>query len=83
MPLSPSNDDCGCEKRRQWLNERIPGSGDMVKRIADPIATVIGYNGRNQSMNSKVLTYGVVFLLGVMLSARVGALPLVNKLPRL
>ena len=78
-----SEKDCGCEKRQQWLNDRSPGLGDKVKTVADPIANAIGYKGRNQTVNSKVLTYAVIFLAGVMLSGKVGSLPLVNKLPRL
>lgn len=78
-----STGECGCEKRRNALNARIPGLGDAVQTIAEPIAQTIGYGGRKQTMNSKVLTYAVVFLAGVMLSGKVGALPIVNKLPRL
>lgn len=30
-------DDCGCEARRQALNELQPGLGDAVKTVADPV----------------------------------------------
>lgn len=75
--------DCGCEARQDWLNSHSPGLGDKVKVIAEPIASAIGYGGRNQSMNSKVVIYAVIFLAGVMLSGKVGSLPGVNKLPKL
>jgi hypothetical protein len=29
---------CGCQGRQSWLNNQIPGLGDRVKRIADPVA---------------------------------------------
>jgi hypothetical protein len=77
------NDECGCAARQAWMNERLPGSGDFVKRFAEPIASAFGYKGREQSMNSKVITYVAIFLAGVMLSGKVGALPVINKLPRL
>lgn len=76
-------EDCGCAARQAAMNARLPGSGDFVKIFAEPIANAIGYKGREQSMNSKVLTYAVIFLAGVMLSGKVGALPVINKLPRL
>ena len=75
--------DCGCAARQAAMNARLPGSGDAFKVIAEPIATAFGYKGREQSMNSKVLTYAVIFLAGVMLSGKVGSLPVINKLPRL
>jgi hypothetical protein len=28
---------CGCEHRKSWLNERVPGLGDAVARVADPV----------------------------------------------
>lgn len=28
---------CGCEKRQEWMNERWPGSGDAVAKVANPI----------------------------------------------
>jgi len=37
------NDDCGCAKRQAALNAAIPGLGDAVKVVADPVADVIGY----------------------------------------
>lgn len=30
-------DDCGCRARKQWLNERVPGLGDQVATVAEPI----------------------------------------------
>lgn len=82
MPPSQS-DDCGCAARQEWLNNRVPGLGDRVKVFAEPVANAIGFQGREQSMNSKVLTYAVIFLAGAMLANKVLALPVVNKLPRL
>jgi hypothetical protein len=76
-------EDCGCSKRKAWLNDQLPGLGDAVETVAEPVANAIGYKGREQTVNSKVLTYAVIFLAGVMLSGKVGSLPLVNKLPRL
>lgn len=61
----------------------MPGLGDRVKVFAEPVAAAFGYKGREQSVNSKVLTYAVIFLAGVMLSGKVGSLPIINKLPRL
>jgi hypothetical protein len=43
-------DDCGCSARQEWLNEQIPGLGDAVKVVADPIADAIGYKGRVRKM---------------------------------
>lgn len=43
-------EDCGCAKRREWLNEQVPGSGDAVAFIAEPIADAIGYKGRERKM---------------------------------
>lgn len=34
-------DDCGCEKRRDALNAFVPGLGDQVKLILQPIQPVI------------------------------------------
>jgi hypothetical protein len=28
---------CGCSARRDWLNGRLPGLGDRVARVAEPI----------------------------------------------
>jgi len=28
---------CGCDKRKSWLNERWPGSGDAVAVVAEPV----------------------------------------------
>lgn len=30
-------DDCGCAARRAWLNSRVPGLGDAVAVVAEPI----------------------------------------------
>jgi hypothetical protein len=30
-------DDCGCKARQAWLNERVPGLGDRVADVAEPI----------------------------------------------
>lgn len=30
-------DDCGCKARQAWLNERVPGLGDSVALVAEPI----------------------------------------------
>lgn len=32
---------CGCEARRQWLNERHEGFGDRVATVAEPVQEVI------------------------------------------
>lgn len=29
--------DCGCAARRAWLNDRVPGLGDHVATVAEPI----------------------------------------------
>ena len=29
---------CGCAERQAWLNDQIPGFGDRVKQLADPVA---------------------------------------------
>lgn len=36
-------EECGCEARKQWLNEHVPGSGDAVAFFAEPVADVLGY----------------------------------------
>lgn len=28
---------CGCEKRQEWLNEQVPGLGDKVAIVANPV----------------------------------------------
>lgn len=43
-------EDCGCAARQEWLNNQVPGMGDKVKVIADPIADMIGYKGRTRKM---------------------------------
>lgn len=47
-PLSP--DDCGCEKRKEYLNSQFPGLGDAVAVVAEPVADAIGYKGRKRKM---------------------------------
>lgn len=37
------SEDCGCQKRQQWLNDKVPGLGDAVKVVADPVADITGY----------------------------------------
>lgn len=32
---------CGCQKRKEWLNKKIPGSGDLVEKVT----TVTGIKG--------------------------------------
>ncbi len=32
-----ASDDCGCAARQAWLNERVPGLGDRVATVAEPI----------------------------------------------
>lgn len=41
---------CGCRSRQSWLNRKIPGLGDAVKVVADPVADAIGYKGRERKM---------------------------------
>lgn len=82
-PSLANMSDCGCEKRQAYLNDKVPGLGDAVKVAAEPVADAIGYKGREQSMNSKVLMYAAFFLAGVMLSGKVGSFPVINKLPKL
>lgn len=54
MQPSPS-DDCGCAKRQSQLNAVVPGLGDAVKVIADPVADAIGYKGREKKMSLDLL----------------------------
>lgn len=54
MPPSPS-DDCGCAERQARLNDMVPGLGDAVKVIADPVADAIGYKGRERKMSLDLL----------------------------
>lgn len=28
-----SSSGCGCAERKKWLNEKIPGAGDLVEKI--------------------------------------------------
>jgi hypothetical protein len=39
--------DCGCERRKQWLNQQRPGLGDRVERaikwLAIPAAAVMAW----------------------------------------
>jgi len=28
---------CGCEGRKNWLNEHVPGLGDQVEKVAKPV----------------------------------------------
>lgn len=42
--------DCGCKARQEWLNNHVPGLGDAIKVVADPVADAIGYNGRTKKM---------------------------------
>lgn len=44
------SEDCGCQKRQDWLNSHVPGSGDAVKVIAEPVADMIGFKGRERKM---------------------------------
>lgn len=30
-------DDCGCRARQEWLNSQVPGLGDAVAVVAEPI----------------------------------------------
>ena len=30
-------DDCGCAARKAWLNRHVPGLGDRVEVVAEPI----------------------------------------------
>jgi hypothetical protein len=48
-------DDCGCEARQEWLNNQVPGLGDAVKKIADPVANAIGYKGRESTLSMDLL----------------------------
>lgn len=32
---------CGCHERKEWLNKKIPGSGDLVEKVT----TVTGIKG--------------------------------------
>lgn len=43
-------EDCGCAARQAALNNAIPGLGDAVKIVADPVADIIGYKGRVRQM---------------------------------
>jgi hypothetical protein len=43
-------DDCGCQKRQEFLNNAVPGLGDAVKVVAEPVADAIGYKGRVRKM---------------------------------
>jgi len=35
--MATDDDDCGCAARQAWLNERVPGLGDQVATVAEPI----------------------------------------------
>lgn len=49
--MQPSQaDDCGCAARQAALNAAVPGLGDAVKVVADPVADIIGYKGRVRKM---------------------------------
>jgi hypothetical protein len=43
-------EDCGCKKRQEYLNGKVPGLGDAVRVVAEPVADVIGYKGRVRKM---------------------------------
>lgn len=45
-----SSRDCGCAGRQAALNAAVPGLGDAVKVVADPVADIIGYKGRVRKM---------------------------------
>lgn len=47
--------DCGCGRRQAKLNSMVPGLGDAVKVIADPVADAIGYKGREKTMSLDLL----------------------------
>ncbi|WP_433478144.1 hypothetical protein ACQPZP_14585 [Spirillospora sp. CA-142024] len=32
-----ASDDCGCRARQEWLNGQVPGLGDAVAEVAEPI----------------------------------------------
>jgi hypothetical protein len=49
-PLESGGEDCGCAKRQAWLNNSVPGLGDAVKVIADPVADMAGLYGRKRKM---------------------------------
>lgn len=29
--------DCGCAARKAWLNDHVPGLGDRVETVANPV----------------------------------------------
>lgn len=35
--MAEKDDDCGCRARQEWLNEHVPGLGDRVATVAEPI----------------------------------------------
>lgn len=45
-------DDCGCSKRKEWLNVHVNGLGNAVEYVAEPVANLIGYKGRDSKMGS-------------------------------
>ncbi len=52
-PIEP--EDCGCAARQEWLNNHVPRLGDAVKVVADPVADMIGYKGRERKMLPEIL----------------------------
>lgn len=48
--LESGEEDCGCAERQAWLNNRVPGLGDAVKVIAEPVADMTGIYGRKRTM---------------------------------